>query len=377
MRLAWRNLSYDRLRFAVTVIGIVFAVFLMIFQGSLLAGFVRASSRMIEASDADIWIVARGVPCFEYAALLPDRFHSLARGVAGVAEVNRVITGVGTWQAPSGAKQLVVLVGAEPGAGRDFPLPRLRPEDGDEGGEAMAPEVVLIDRSNAAPLEATVTPIEVEINRRRARVERSIEDFGTFLGSPYVFASYPDTAEYLKLGHEETMGLLVRVTPGYAADTVRRELQARLPETDVWLRAEFAARSRNFWLNQTGAGGAISLAGMLGFLVGLVVVSQTIYSTTMDNLEEFATLKALGAPRRYVLGVVLTQALASGVVGSAIGLAVTLPLLRLARQKISWVYTPWWLLVGAIGLSLLMCVLASVISIRKALTVEPARVFRA
>ena len=173
MRLAWRNLSYDRLRFAVTVIGIVFAVFLMIFQGSLLAGFVRAASRMIDASDADIWIVARGVPCFEYAALLPDRFHSLARGVAGVAEVNRVITGVGTWQAPSGAKQLVVLVGAEPGAGRDFPLPRLRPEDGDEGGEAMAPEVVLIDRSNAAPLEATVTPIEVEINRRRAQIGRA------------------------------------------------------------------------------------------------------------------------------------------------------------------------------------------------------------
>ncbi len=374
MRLAWRNLSYDRLRFAVTVIGIVFAMFLMVYQGSLLAGFVRASSRMIEASDADIWIVARGVPCFEYAAQLPDRFHSLARGVAGVAEVNRVITGVATWQAPSGAKQLVVLVGAEPGAGHDFPLPRLRPED---GGEAMTPEAVLIDSSSAASLEATTAPIEVEINRRRARVERPIEDFGTFLGSPYVFASYPDTADYLKLGREETMGLLVRVTPGYAVETVRRELQARLPETDVWMRAEFAARSRNFWLNQTGAGGAISLAGMLGFLVGLVVVSQTIYSTTMDNLEEFATLKALGAPRRYVLGVVLTQALVSGVVGSTIGLAITLPLLRLARQKISWVYTPWWLLVGAICLSLLMCALASVVSIRKALTVEPARVFRA
>jgi putative ABC transport system permease protein len=374
MRLAWRNLSHDRLRFAVTVIGIVFAMFLMVFQGSLLAGFAGAASRMIEASDADIWIVARGVPCFEYVAVLPDRFHSLARGVAGVAEVSRVITGVGTWQAPSGAKQLVVLVGAEPGAGRGFPLPRLRPDD---DNDAMNPQAVLIDRSNAAPLEATTTPIEVEINRRRARVERAIEGFGSFLGSPYVFASYPDTADYLKLGREETMGLLVRIAPGHAAEIVQCELQARLPETDVWTRAEFAHRARDFWLNQTGAGGTIMLAGLLGFLVGLVVVSQMIYSTTMDNLEEFATLKAIGAPRRYVLRVVLMQALISGTVGSLAGLAITLPLVGVARRGISWIYTPWWLPAGAVFLSLLMCALASVFSIRKALTVEPARVFRA
>lgn len=372
MRLAWRNLSYDRLRFAVTVIGIVFAVFLMIFQGSLLAGFVRAASRMIDASDADIWIAARGVPCFEFSAMLPDRFRELARGVEGVAEVSRVAAGLSSWQAPSGAQQLVTLVGAEVGAGSRFPLPRLYDSD-----DVTRPQTVLIDRSNAAPLEATAPPVEVEINRRRARVERAVEGFGSFLGSPYVFASYPDTADYLRMGREETMFLLVRVAPGYAAEEVKRGLQARLPETDVWTREEFASRSRDFWLNQTGAGGTIMLAGLLGFLVGLVVVSQTIYSTTMDNLEEFATLKAIGASRRYVQRVVLMQALVSGTVGSLAGLAVTLPLIGLARGGIPWIYTPWWLPVGMIGLSLVMCGLASLVSIRKAVTVEPGRVFRA
>lgn len=372
MRLAWRNLSHDRLRFAVTVIGIVFAVFLMVFQGSLLVGFIKAASRVIDASDADIWIGARGVPCFEYPAPLPNRFRELAQGVPGVAAVSRVVAGATSWQAPSGGQQLVVLVGAETGAGRDFPLPRLY-----AAAETTLPETVLIDRSNAAPLEAIAPPIEVEINRRRAHVERAIEGFGSFLGSPYVFASYTDAMRYLGLGSEETMYLLVHVAPGYAAEVVRRDLQARLPEADVWTRVGFAKRAREFWLNQTGAGGTIMLAGLLGFLVGLVIVSQTIYSTTMDSLEEFATLKAIGASRGYVQSVVLTQALASGLVGSLAGLAVTLPLLRLARQGIPWIHTPWWLLVGMICTSLLMCALASVVSIRKAVRVEPGRVFRA
>ena len=372
MKLAWRNLNHDRLRFSVTVIGIVFAMFLMVFQGSLLAGFIKAASRVIDAADAEIWIVARGVPCFEYPALLPDRFRDLAQGVSGVAAVSRVVAGATSWQAPSGGRQLIVIIGAEANAGRSFPLPRLHAQM-----ETLLPEAVLIDRSNATALEAVATPIEVEINRRRARVEQIVEGFGSFLGSPYVFTAYPDARNYLKLGGEETMFLLVRVTPGYQVEAVRRELQSRLPEADVWTREAFASRARAFWLNQTGSGGAIMLAGLLGFLVGLVIVSQTIYSTTMDNLEEFATLKAMGASRRYVQGVVLTQAMASGAIGSVVGLAVTFPLLKLARQSIAWIHTPWWLPVGMILVSLTMCGLASVISIRKAVSVEPGRVFRA
>lgn len=372
MKLAWKNLSHDRLRFSVTVVGIVFAVFLMIFQGSLLVGFVNAASRLIDASDADIWIVARGVPCFEYPASLPNRFRELAQGVSGVAAVNRVVTGAGSWQSPSGSRQLVVMVGAEAGVGRNFPVPRLHAE-----AETMFPEEVLMDQSNAAPLEAKTLPIDVEINQQRAHVKRVVQGFGSFLGSPYVFASYTDAVNYLRLGSEQTMYLLVRVAPGYEVEDVRRDLQERLAEADVWTRAGFSQRSREFWLNQTGAGGTIMLAGLLGFLIGMVIVSQTIYSTTMDSLEEFATLKAIGAPRRYVLGVVLMQSLTSGVVGSAVGVAVTLPLLRLARQGIPWITTPWWLLVGMVCVSLLMCALASVVSIRKAVMVEPARVFRA
>jgi putative ABC transport system permease protein len=75
--------------------------------------------------------------------------------------------------------------------------------------------------------------------------------------------------------------------------------------------------------------------------------------------------------------VVLTQALACGIVGSVVGLVALLPLMEPIRNTISWVYMPWWLPFGMIFVGLLMCVLASVASIKKALAVEPARVFRA
>lgn len=371
MRLAWRNLSHNRLRFVVTLIGIAFATFLMVFQGSLFTGFVCASSKVIEASDAELWIVPRGVSCVEFGAPLPQRFRDLAQGVPGVARVERLAAGYVTYQKPSGLREAVFLLGVEPGNAR-VPTPFLNGASG-----AVLSETLLVDKSNAAKLEAGSGAVEVEINRQRARVGGVIEGFGSFLGAPYVFTGYTDATRYLGLGAEETMFLLAHSAPETEVETVRRALQARLTEADVLTRVEFARRSQFFWVVKTGAGGALLTAGLLGFIVGLVIVSQNIYATTLENLEEFATLKAIGAPAAYVRGVVLNQALISGVAGATLGLLATFPLVKLTLRFISWVYTPWWLPLGVIVVSLLMCMLASLVSVKKVIALEPGRVFRA
>ncbi len=78
----------------------------------------------------------------------------------------------------------------------------------------------------------------------------------------------------------------------------------------------------------------------------------------MEHLEEFATLKAMGASSSYINRLVLSQALFCGLVGSCIGLLATLPAVQLARNFIPWVDTPFWLPFGMIGVGLLMCALA-------------------
>ena len=372
MRLAWQNIVHDRARFSTTVFGVSFAAFLMVFQGSLLIGFLHAASRFIDASDFDIWITARGVQAFEFGAPLEARVQDLTAGVPGVTETSRACMAFAVFRKLDGKQQVVALVGADSNIGKLFPVPELAEQRGD-----VSPQSVIYDESDRPVLETVSLPARVEINGQRATVDHEIQGFGGFLGVPALFTSYRNASRYLGLSPGEGMFILARVAEGYSVADVQRSLRERLPEVDVLTREEFAHKSRWYWVIKTGAGSAILTAAILGFLIGLVVVSQTIYANTMENIEEYATLKALGASRGFVARILVMQSVMCGVAGSILGLLAALPAMGYAKSLIPWIHTPGWLPPAVMGLSLVMCSLAAIASVRTSLTIDPGRVFRA
>lgn len=372
MQLAWHNLLHDRNRFLVTVLGVMFAAFLMVFQGSLLAGFLRAASRFVDSSDLDIWITARGVQAFEFGAPLESQLQELAAGVPGVIETGRACMAFAVYRKHDGQQQVIAMVGADTNLGKHFPVPALT-----ERSSEISPESVTYDASDRGVLETVSLPASVEINGRRASIESEVHGFGGFLGVPVLFTSYQNAARYLGFDDQHGMYIVARVAKGYPVREVQQNLRQRLPEVDVLTREQFAHKSRVYWLTKTGAGSAIATAAILGFLIGLVVVSQTIYANTMENIEEYATLKALGASRSFVARIVIMQSLICGAAGSVLGLLAAIPATIFAKSFIPWIRTPQWLPPLIVAVSLLMCALASIASVRSSLAVDPGRVFRA
>src|SRR5260370_5489754 len=285
MKLAWQNIFHDRARFLATVLGVSFAVFLMVFQGSLLAGFLQAASRFIDASDFDIWITARGVQTVECGASLEDRVRERAAGVRGVAEPGRACMAFAVYRKPNGKQQVVALVGADSNLGKHFPVPDLA-----ETTENRSPDSILYDASDRDLIEVASLPAEVEINGHRANIEHEIEGFGGFLGVPSLFTSYRNAARYLGFGPEDGMYILLRVGNDSSISDVQQKLRQRLPEVDVLTRKEFAHKSRMYWVVKTGAGSAILTAAVLGFLIGLSGVSQTLYPHPLHNINQYDPL---------------------------------------------------------------------------------------
>jgi putative ABC transport system permease protein len=273
---------------------------------------------------------------------------------------------------PSGQRSVVEIIGvADDFTGR---LPSWQSAAHSAG---LAERALALDDTEAEKLEAIHLPARVEIAGQRGDIVSVVHGFSSFLGPTFVFASVADARRYLRLPDDESYFILVRIRPGAIPQTVRDGLRARLPEIDVWTKAEFSWRSRLYWLVQTGAGSALTLAAVLGFTIGLLIVAQTIYSLTSEGIEEYATLRAMGASDRYIWLIVLTQSLLCGAVGGAVGLLMVRPFEHAARFMVTWIDVPNWMF-GVVGLAIaLLCMAASAIAVRPAITVDPGRVFRA
>lgn len=370
--LAWRNLSHDRARFAVTLVGVLFAVLLMGVELGLLLGFARTTSGLVDQTHADLWIAPAGTTNVDIVGRLDERRRFEALAVPGVDTVDTLMMQFAFWRKPDGGTESVSVVGFNLASelARPWNLVEGRVED------LSQDDAVIIDRLYAGKLGVTALGQTVEINNRRARVVGYTGGIRTFTQSPYVFTTHRNAQNFTFFPPDQTTYLLVGLKPGADRTAVRDALQARLGRVDVWFAQDFARAAQRYWLITTGAGSALLLAALLGLVVGVVIVGQTLYATTVDRLPEYATLRAMGAPNGYLHRVILKQAAISAVFGFAGGMVlVGLVVLASARSTVA-VAMPAGLIGILAVLTLCMCALGALVSIRRITRIDPTSVFQ-
>ena len=370
--LAWRNLRHDPVRFAATLVGIIFSVTLMTIQSSLLMGFAETASGLVDHAGADLWVVSRGTTNVDQSVVLPQRDVYKALQVPGVAEAARAIVRYVDWRKPNGGTELVILVGTVTASRMGLPWNMVQgsPDTLNE------PDAVVIDTLYAGKLGFTGLGQEVEIRGRKARIAGLTDGIRTFTQSPYVFTSYNNALKFTDVRDGDGSYVLVRAAPGASIETVAAELRRQIPDADIFTGAEFSARTRNYWIYTTGAGLSLWLGSLLSAIVGITIVAQTLYAATLERLAEYATLSAMGAPGRYLHAIVIKQALIGGGIGCGCGLAIAFGLFSLAARGPVALQMSAGLAAGITGFTLLMCVAASLLAVRKLMSIDPTSVFK-
>ena len=369
-RLAYRNLFHDRLRFIATIVGIIFSIVLVTVQMGLYVGFRRMVTTMIDHSPADLWIMPAGTKCFEDPSLLDDRQRFRALAVDGVAEAAPVVIGYAQWRLPGGTTTPVFIVGSElQGFG-------LRPWSlvGGRVDDLSVPGAVAIDQYYFERLGVSETGASAEIRDQKVQLMAVTKGIRSFTTTPYVFVSVDRARLYTGMLPNKASYFLVRVSPGSEVGKVRRQLQESLPDVEVLTAAEFRSRSRNFWLFGTGAGAALFAGAVLGFIVGTVIVAQTLYSSTKDHLNEFATLRAIGSSGAYIYMVIIWQALLSAIIGFCGAASISSIVVKItADTALPIVVTPA-MSFALFLLTVVMCVASAIAAIVQVMRIDPTTV---
>lgn len=372
LTLAFRNLFHDRIRLAVTLVGILFSIVLVAVQLGLYLGSSRMITDMIERSDGDLWITAFGAKSFEEGGiLLTPRERHQALVTPGVKAVIPLVVAFAEWRKPAGGSTRVVVVGtdAEEGALAPWALVDGTWED------IKAPEAISADDTYLKELGIEGMGSTAQIATGRVRVRALTHGIRSFTQSPFVFTPIQRARNLLAVDGEKSTFYLVQLEKDADILAVRRQLADKLEGAEVLTKQEFSDRSLTAWLFRTGAGIALIGGALLGILVGTVIVAQTLYSSTKDHINEFATLRALGSSAGYIHKVILAQAGLSAVIGYLLGMLIALGVLFLSRNSpLPLVMTPglaFWLF----ALTVAMCAISAISAIVKVTKIDPAVVF--
>jgi putative ABC transport system permease protein len=262
-------------------------------------------------------------------------------------------------------------------AGSDLRSGGLQPWNLVEGQiEALsAPRAVAIDRSYFDRLGVSGIGSTAEIRQQPVRVAAVTSGIRSFTTTPFVFMDVNRARAHTGIPSSKTTYFLIRLSPNSDSSLVRRQLMSNIPDVEVLTPAEFRERSRTFWLFSTGAGAALFAGALLGVIVGTVIVAQTLYSSTKEHLNEFATLRAIGSSRRYIYKVIVCQALLSALIGFSIAALIGAAIVQLtAATALPIIITPE-LLIGLFLLTIVMCVGSAIAAIIQVTRIDPAIVF--
>jgi len=374
--IAWRNLFHDKLKLSLALVGIVFSVVLVTLQVGLFIGAMHNCSCIIDRAGCDVWIMKKGTRNLDMADQIPERILFQVIPTPGVAWAEPLIVHFAVWRSDDGRQENIEVVGLRRDTRLDLPWQMAA----GERDRILRTGGVIIDQrermrfgSGGRLLAMGETP---EISGHATRVAGFSTGVGTFTTAPYVFTEYKRALDFARMPQGSAKFVVAGASAGVKPEELARRLRQRLPDMDVLTTAEFSAISRDYWLFKTGMGLGVILASALGFIVGVVIVGQTMYSATIERLQEYGTLKALGMGNLGLSRIIVQQALIAGVLGYGIGSLIAWHMgCKLPAFNVP-VEVPLWWTAAMFLVTVGMCIVASITSVVRVFRLEPAIVFR-
>ena len=376
MWIAWKMLIGNRGKYLGIVFGIVFAALLIAQQSSIFCGLMSLTvSQILDVPGASIWVMDDNVQFVDDIKPLADTSLFRVKSVPGVDWAVPFYKGIARARLEEGSYEQMILLGLD-----DATL--IGAPQGIFMGSIAAlrtPDAVIIDQAGYKriwPGEPERLGRIFEMNDRRAVVVGITKARKTFQSFPILYTRYSQAIRFAPPERKVLSFVLANPQPGLTAEEVGRRIEAQTG-LQALSGERFLWKTIRYYMEKTGIPVNFGITVLLGFFVGTAIAGQTFYLFTVENIRQFGALKAMGTSNRTILLMVLSQALHVGLIGYGVGVGLAAAFGWWSGQttRLSF-FMPWEVLALTAAAVFLIVLVASVLSIRKVLVVDPAIVFR-
>ena len=323
IRTAYRFMQYDKVKSFGVQIGIVISIFLigqqagiLSFLTNLMGGFISNSRQDI----ARIWVVDNITRNVNELGRIDEGLVRVIRSVDGVSNTYPIIVTAASMKFPNGKSAPVVMIGSEPPYFVAGPAP-----DRIIAGNLMSlaeEQGVSSEYFDRKTLDYPVTRgTGVEINGNSAIVRVQTKNARGFGGS-LVFTTLSRARFMTGFPASKVSAVAVSVREGYNVDTVVKNINRSIYGAKAWNAETLRKSTISLITLSTNIGTSIGSLVIFAIISGFFIIGLTLYSSAVDRMKDYGTLKAIGAPNSYITRLILTQAFIFALAG--FGLAVLL-----------------------------------------------------
>jgi len=364
-------LLHDRATTAGSILGVVAIIFLVGQQLSILFALLTYMSVLVDHAGADIWVSTKNTQNVNSGGSLPMTYTERIRGLDEIEWVGPIVTTGGLYRLAGGKYQGVQIVGVT------RPDITAGPWRFNRGSieVLLDREAVTVDQTDLDVLGNPEVGAVSEISGKRVRIGAITQSIRGFEGS-LVFTNIDKAREIGSVPPDRCSNILVKVKSGQSIPDVIGKMRGLLPNTEIMSSSDLSRSTRVYYLSNTGIGGSIGFSTLVGTLVGIVIITLTLYTTVLNRQKDFAVLRALGARGKDIAICILFQALFIAVVGLILGFLLLALFLYGTMDSSLPTYMPLWLPPIHAGFTVLLCLAASLLAMRRAVRIEPATAFR-
>ncbi|MGC8774604.1 MAG: ABC transporter permease [Chlorobaculum sp.] len=372
-RVALKLLMNDKSKFTALLVGITFAVFLMVMMMSMFSGILARSCAPVYNIGAKIWVMDPAVNNTNSSIPMPDYILSASRSIPGVKYAVPLYFGSALIKLKDGTYQAATVVGLD-----DATLFG-RPEMLEGRIEDVFAEnaFVVVKDAEYAKLESPKIGTEFEINDNRGTVVGIAKVASSSLfGIPTLYTTYNRAITYIPSARFTTSYVLIE--PKSEADVPGIQKAIAKLGYEALTRDQFVKKVANFYTFKTGVGMNIMLMTAISFVVGLSISGQTFYTFILENIGKFGAMKAIGAKGNELISMILVQAVVTSLIGYGFGVGAASTFMIIAKWRVPGYAAQ--LTYQTLGLALIMVMIiaavSSYIGVRKVLQIQPFDIFR-
>ena len=393
--LAWLQLSHQKIRLLVAILGVAFSIILIFTQLGIRAMLFDGVSLLPEHLNGDLYLLSSYSENIRHSSF-PSIYLYQADAIEGVAEAKPLYVDSGEWVDPkllntnTSDKQNTDKQNTDKQSSRMQILafnptkPVFRIAEVNKQLDLLAvPGGILYDRLAKSQLGEIPQAMTNKGHVSSILSNHKVTVVGLFsLGSTFYDEGRAVMSDW-NYGQMEGIDKLEEVTlgvlslePGVNPQAVIKRIQAGLSKDIRVLTPEELAQGEQDYVAQWPEGKVLNFGAAIGFIVGIVVVYQVIYTDVSEHLPEYATLKAMGYKDRDLSLVVLQESLILAIMGFIPGYLASHGIYYLLTNFVELpVSMNTGITLQVFALNLIMCTISGAIAIRKLRTADPADIF--